>query len=484
MELTALVIFLWVAAVCLHEFGHAITAYIAGDKSVKDKGYLTLNPIVYFNSATTLVLPVLILLLGGVPLPGAAVYVNRGAIKSKVWHSLVSLAGPLFSMLALILLLVAFQFMTPEWTAAGNYPYDIIYDTVSLLIYLQIYVTIINLLPLPPLDGYGIIEPWLPKSMQAAIAEKANLGFFILILLFWYCEPFADFIRGIAIELTRMCGVNMRVAFHALKELDDNKWPLIGVLLVAWIVRSKLAPPAEQADKLYSAGKPQEALPLYEKALEKNARDSRALLGSASCLLNIGQTQKALERADQLLKLEPNNNRALALQAACYTNTGRHEESIAAATRALENPSDFPTPFPYLVLAMSQTELRRFNDALESINKYLVKEPENHQALFIKGTVLEELGRYDEALDTYSKAARSRDGHIRGCIARGILLCALGRIDEGLAEFHKVLPHEVSIRTEELAKLKLLLAEAAIKYDESGRSDRAGHLREASARIT
>jgi tetratricopeptide (TPR) repeat protein len=276
----------------------------------------------------------------------------------------------------------------------------------------------------------------------------------------------------------------MRVVYVGLASLDANKWPLVGLLLVAWFIRSKMAPAAEQADKLVGEGKSVEALPLYEKSLEKNPEDRRALLGSASCMLNIGQSEKALERIDKLLKIEPNNNRALALKAACYTNTGRHEQSIETATKAIENQSGDLNPFPYLVLAMSQAELKRFDDALRSINKYLEREPENSQALFIKGTVLEELERYDEALDTYSKAARSRDGHIRGCIARGILLSSLGRIDEGLAEFDKVLPHEKSIRQEELAKLKLLLNEAATKCDAEGYPEKAERLREAAARVS
>ncbi|WP_233220817.1 hypothetical protein [Chlorogloea sp. CCALA 695] len=39
----------WILSVCLHEFDHAIVAYWGGDTSVKDKGYLTLNPLKYTN---------------------------------------------------------------------------------------------------------------------------------------------------------------------------------------------------------------------------------------------------------------------------------------------------------------------------------------------------------------------------------------------------------------------------------------------------
>ena len=106
MAVTLIVITVWIFSTCLHEFGHAITAYMAGDKTVKDKGYLTLNPMVYFNSVTTLIIPLFVLLIGGIPLPGAAVYINHTKIKSRIWLSLVSFAGPLFTFLFLLFLAV------------------------------------------------------------------------------------------------------------------------------------------------------------------------------------------------------------------------------------------------------------------------------------------------------------------------------------------------------------------------------------------
>lgn len=64
----------WILSVCLHEFGYVIVAYGGGDTSVKDKGYLTLNPLKYTNINLSLVLPLFFLLIGGIALPGAAVY--------------------------------------------------------------------------------------------------------------------------------------------------------------------------------------------------------------------------------------------------------------------------------------------------------------------------------------------------------------------------------------------------------------------------
>ena len=103
----------WGVTLCLHEFGHAITAYRGGDYSVRAKGYLTLDPRRYTDPVFSLLLPVLFLLIGGIPLPGGAVWINHYAIRSKRMDSLASLAGPLSNLVAGILLSVASGLIWP-----------------------------------------------------------------------------------------------------------------------------------------------------------------------------------------------------------------------------------------------------------------------------------------------------------------------------------------------------------------------------------
>src|SRR5579883_1502628 len=190
MDLTIVVISVWVLSTCFHEFGHAITAYFGGDKSVKDKGYLTLNPIVYFSSATTLVIPLLILLIGGIPFPGAAVSINTSRIKSRLWQSCVSLAGPFFTFLVLVFLAFLFE-MLPGLrdTISSAHTYKLLKRAISVLILLHAYMLMLNLIPIPPLDGFGVIEPWLPAAARRKAREFANAGFAVLILLFWLPTP-------------------------------------------------------------------------------------------------------------------------------------------------------------------------------------------------------------------------------------------------------------------------------------------------------
>jgi len=98
----------WIVSLSLHEFGHAYTAYISGDKSVAEKGYLNLNPLKYTNVFMSIILPIVFLMMGGIGFPGGAVYINYNAIKSTAARSMVSAAGPMFTALFALVLLLPF----------------------------------------------------------------------------------------------------------------------------------------------------------------------------------------------------------------------------------------------------------------------------------------------------------------------------------------------------------------------------------------
>jgi Zn-dependent protease len=99
----------WIFSLCLHEFSHALVAYWGGDTSVKRKGYLTFNPLKYADPGYSIALPLLFLLMGGLGLPGGAVYINQSSLRNRWWQSAVSAAGPIANILLAVLLSIAFQ---------------------------------------------------------------------------------------------------------------------------------------------------------------------------------------------------------------------------------------------------------------------------------------------------------------------------------------------------------------------------------------
>jgi Zn-dependent protease len=161
----------WAVSLCLHEFGHAFVAYKGGDRSVRDKGYLSLDIRHYTDPLLSIVLPLVLLAFGGIPLPGGAVWINHHALRSKKVESLVSLAGPLSNLVLGVLLAVSVLLFQPPFGLAA---------ALSYLALLQIIAFVLNILPVPGLDGWGAVEPWLPPAAQQFGAKARPWAPFIL----------------------------------------------------------------------------------------------------------------------------------------------------------------------------------------------------------------------------------------------------------------------------------------------------------------
>ena len=166
----------WLVSLCLHEFGHASTAWHFGDRDAEVRGYLTLDPRRYSHPALSLLLPMVFIALGGIGLPGAAVYL-RTWFMTPTRRTLVSLAGPAANVvLAVLLLTLTRLFFDPRhW---------VLWAGVAFLGFLQIMAVILNLLPIPGLDGYDALEPHLSPETQRAVAPAKQYAVFILLFLF------------------------------------------------------------------------------------------------------------------------------------------------------------------------------------------------------------------------------------------------------------------------------------------------------------
>lgn len=176
----------WVLCVCVHEFCHALAAFLGGDQSVRARGYLSLDPTRFIDPVFSLLVPAIVLMLGGVPLPGGAVLIDESALRSRKWGLYVSAAGPagnvvLFLLFSLPLhpllgLVDPTAEMQPTWV-----------HFCGAMAFLNFFATLFNLLPVPPLDGYRLIEHRLSHEMQWRMRQPQNtmLAFGLLFLVFW-----------------------------------------------------------------------------------------------------------------------------------------------------------------------------------------------------------------------------------------------------------------------------------------------------------
>lgn len=202
----AFVTFGWITSLCIHEFGHALVAYLGGDRSVVASGYLTLNPLRYTNLLLSLIMPVIFLLLGGIGLPGGAVYINHSALRSKAWSSAVSAAGPVGTLLCG--LLVALPFLLPgriAWLSAGNFNF---WAALAFLGFIEAVAILLNLLPVPGLDGFGIIRPWLPYSLQGLAIRAGGIGLLAVFAILWYVAPIRDVFFQTVFNLTSLMQID------------------------------------------------------------------------------------------------------------------------------------------------------------------------------------------------------------------------------------------------------------------------------------
>jgi Zn-dependent protease len=179
-----IVFFGWIFSLCLHEFSHALVAYLGGDYTVREKGYLTFNPLKYTHPLFSIVLPLLFLLMGGIGLPGGAVYIERWRIKNRFVLSLMSLAGPLSNLLVAVVLglILRFSSYIPESYLPG----------LSFLLVLQVSAVLFNSIPVPPFDGYNILEPFLNPAIRTQVERFSYMTFWVILLLFWFVPAVSD----------------------------------------------------------------------------------------------------------------------------------------------------------------------------------------------------------------------------------------------------------------------------------------------------
>lgn len=186
----------WVVSLCLHEFGHAIVAYRGGDYSVRAKGYLTLDPRRYTDPVLSIVLPIIFVMIGAIPLPGGAVWLNQGALRDRATRTRVSLAGPLanlvFGLLLTGVVALAVNTLTSGTTVV------VLLSGLSFLAQLQILAFVLNILPIPGLDGWGAIEPYMSYRAQEFGMKARPWAPLILVAVLIGIPPVGSAFFGVA----------------------------------------------------------------------------------------------------------------------------------------------------------------------------------------------------------------------------------------------------------------------------------------------
>ncbi len=205
----------WVLSVCVHEFGHALVADLGGDHSVRTKGYLSFNPLKYTHPFLSVVLPVIFVLMGGIGLPGGAVYIDHSRLRSAKWESAVSFAGPFGS--ALVVVVCATPFILGLNTLTSNRVSPAVWAALAMLVMFNIAGVLLNLLPIPPLDGFGIIAPWLTPSLRVTLYGLGSFGILLVFVLLNFNDNVNMFFWNTIFGIMRQIQVSPGLAMLGLQ---------------------------------------------------------------------------------------------------------------------------------------------------------------------------------------------------------------------------------------------------------------------------
>jgi Zn-dependent protease len=172
-------------AITLHELGHAWAADKLGDGTARALGRVSLNPIRHIDPLGTILVPLLLLVLGGFvfgwakPVPVDAR--NLGSPRRDM--ALVAVAGPIANLILAAFWALMFK-LSVSLIAAGNEWLGVPLNLMARVgIFLNIVLCVLNLLPIPPLDGSSLVSWLLPARAAEAYNSIAPFGLFILIAL-------------------------------------------------------------------------------------------------------------------------------------------------------------------------------------------------------------------------------------------------------------------------------------------------------------
>ncbi|MFW6137203.1 MAG: site-2 protease family protein [Candidatus Aminicenantaceae bacterium] len=198
----AISLFVILFAITVHEAAHGWAAYKLGDPTAHIMGRVSLNPVVHIDPIGTVLLPLMLVLMGAPPFGWAKpVPVNPMNLRNpKRDNLLVSAAGPLsnvsVALVSLILLLIikslspgVDQFLRSFLTGRGMAPGFHFLEGLSLIlfyaVFLNILLAVFNMIPIPPLDGSGVLMGVLSDEAARKYDQIRPFGFIIIIGLIY-----------------------------------------------------------------------------------------------------------------------------------------------------------------------------------------------------------------------------------------------------------------------------------------------------------
>lgn len=203
MQLLFLVVLM--LTVIVHEVAHGYAALLLGDPTAAQEGRLTLNPVPHIDLLGTIVLPGILLLTNAGILFGWAkpVPYNPYNLRGRYGEAVVAFAGPGINIAIAVVFGLLFRF------GSGIFPEPLLL-LCAVVVPVNLFLALFNLIPIPPLDGSKILMALLPTHLRlrlegwfSSFTGGQNIIFLILLLLFlsWF---FLDYVVLLVSFLTTL----------------------------------------------------------------------------------------------------------------------------------------------------------------------------------------------------------------------------------------------------------------------------------------
>jgi Zn-dependent protease len=174
-----------IIAIVSHEVAHGLVARRLGDPTAEERGRLTLNPLKHIDPFGTVILP-LLLAISHAPVFGWAkpVPVNYARLKNPRRDMvLVALAGPGMNLLLALVGAIALAATLSLSSDPNGFLANLIAANALNFMFINIFLGVFNLLPVPPFDGGHVVEGLLPAPLAIRFRRIGRYSLLILMLL-------------------------------------------------------------------------------------------------------------------------------------------------------------------------------------------------------------------------------------------------------------------------------------------------------------
>jgi tetratricopeptide (TPR) repeat protein len=393
-----LIFLYWLGGKLLHEMAHTVAIDWAVRPTIRNSFRLNLNPFCHSDWIQSWLLPSLLLLTTMQALPGIGVEVHPNYLRNRMWQTFVAAAGPIAT-LTLIVIVIGQQNTWHDGSLQGT--------AINYWLSIEIIAFVCSLLPVPGLDGYGILEPWLPRRWQSYLQpwkQYSTVAFVVLVL-----------------PLVRRMLQN--IGFSQYNIEPDHMLTLVvllgTMLLWKWLNSFRLTNLArreatemiiEEVDEsleITSTNGLERDLAVISHAIAQNpAKASPYLWRQRSDVLKqLGQYDAAIANYDEALTHHPKALRLWRERGVLFAEQQQFERALESYARATADGAGTVDDWHYQGDAL--LELGRYEVAIAAYDKVLARRPtiEAH-ILADRGYALYQLGRYPAARQSLDQSLK------------------------------------------------------------------------------